>query len=407
MLSQTAAQNSGAHPANSHERLRFSAELRGRAEGFTGLGFEPGNDDTFYLHRIRLGLHWETTPWLRLAAGVQDARAPGRRKPVPPTAANPFELFEAYVEIGTLGEGWNLRAGRQGLSFGAERLIGLSDWSNVSRLFDACRISYRRASVRLDGFVAALVRPDPRRLDRFNDETQLHGLYASVETQPRRAVQPYLLWKRGSGANGGPSIWTAGVRLVGPLPRRLDYEVETAVQAGRLGADPVRSWAGSWTLGRRFGAGEDAPRLFVEYDYATGDRNPQDGVRGSFDQLFPTNHSKYGIADRIGWRNMHASRVGLALQPAPDWSLGVDYHSFWLASRRDFLYGADGVALLRNPWATSSHVHQELDVQVGVRLAEPLSLSFGYARVFPGRFLKDSSPGRPLNFAFLMWRFRL
>lgn len=394
-------------PAGGNNRLRFSVELRGRLEGYTGLGFEPGNNDAYYLHRVRLAAQWQPAPWLRLAAAIQDARAPGRRKPIPATAANPLDLSGAYVEAGSAGEGWRLRAGRQGLSFGAERLIGLSDWSNVSRLFDACRISYQRGGARLDGFVSTLVRLDPERFDRFRDEIQLHGFYAAVASPAGRVVEPYLLWKRATGKNGAGDILTTGVRLVGPLPERFDYEVETAVQAGRSGAASVRSWAGSWTLGRRLGAAENAPRLFFEYDQASGDRNPQDGVRTTFDQLFPTNHSKYGIADRIGWRNMHATRVGLTLEPGARWTVGVDYHSFWLASRQDFLYGADGIAVLRNPSAASGHVHQELDAQASVRLAESLSLAFGYARVFPGAYLRESSPGRPLNFAFLMWRLRL
>ncbi len=396
-----------ADPANPNKRLRFNAELRGRFEGYTGLGFEAGNEDAYYLHRMRLGLRWEPSSWLRLNASVQDSRAPGRREPVPASAANPFDLHETYFEAGRPGEGWTVRAGRQGLSFGNERLIGFSDWSNVSRLFDACRISYQRGGARLDGFVAALVRPDPERFDRFRSETQLHGVYASVATRSGQVLEPYLLWKRAGGDSLTQNIVTTGARLVGPLPERLDYEIETAFQTGRFAAGVVRSWAGSWTLGRRLGEAESAPRLFFEYDHAAGDRDPQDGVRTTFDQLFPTNHSKYGIADRIGWRNMRATRVGLKLQPGARWTVGLDYYSFWLARRQDSLYGADGVAVLRNPSATSSHVHQEFDAQADVRLAEALSLSLGYAHVFPGRFLKQASLGWPLNFAYLMCRLRL
>lgn len=408
MAGLIAASLSGAaaNPANPNKRLRFNAELRGRFEGYTGLGFEAGNEDAYYLHRVRLGLRWEPSPWLRLHAGVQDSRAPGRKRPVPSSAANPFDLHETYLEAGRAGEGWTVRAGRQGLSFGNERLVGFSDWSNVSRLFEACRISYQRGGARLDGFVSTLVRPDPERFDRFRSETQLHGVYASVATRSGQVLEPFLLWKRAGGDNLTQNIVTTGARLVGPLPERLDYEIETAFQTGRFAAQVVRSWAGSWTLGRRLGEAESAPRLFFEYDHAAGDSDPKDGVRTTFDQLFPTNHSKYGIADRIGWRNMRAARVGWTIQPGR-WTLGVDYHSFWLASRQDFLYGADGAPLLRNPSARSGHVHQELDARASVRLAESLSLAFGYARVFPGAYLRETSPGRPLNFAFLMWRLRL
>jgi hypothetical protein len=389
--------------------IHFGAELRGRVEGFTGLDYRRGTHDFYYLHRLRLSALLVPAPWLRFSIRFQDTRAPGRRSPVPASAANPVDLHEVYAELGSRhAGGWMVRAGRQGLTFGAERLVGLSDWSNTSRLFDAVRISYARRRARLDWFASTLVRQDPGRLDRFRRDTQFHGLYASLGRRDAGAViEPYLLWKKAAGAAGFEQAWTAGARFTGPLPDSFDYEAEVAFQAGRAGAEPLRSWAGAWILGRRLGAGPRAPRLLVEYDYAGGDRDPADGTRGTFDQLYPTNHSKYGIADRIGWRNMRAGRIGLVLRPGARWTLNLDYYSFWLVSRRDFLYGADGMPVFRNPQADSSHVHQELDAQARIPVTQFLELSFGYARVFPGRFLRESSPASPVNFAFLMWRLSL
>lgn len=346
---------------------------------------------------------------LRFAIQFQDTRAPGRRGPVPASAANPADIHEVYAEIGDRNTSrWRLRAGRQGLTFGAERLVGLSDWSNTGRLFDAVRLSYSRRRARLDWFASTLVRADPRRIDRFRRDTQFHGLQMSVGSLNfGPLLEPYLFWKKAAGPAGFEEAWTAGARLLGPLPRAFDYEAEVAFQTGRIGREPLRSWAGAWILGRRLGSGPRAPRVLFEFDHASGDRDPADGRRGTFDQLYPTNHSKYGIADRIGWRNMRAARAGLILRPGAAWTLGLDYYSFWLASRQDSLYGADGLAVLRNPRASSNHVHQEFNAQARVPLAGSLELSFGYARVFPGRFLRETSPASPVNFAFVMWRLRL
>ena len=389
--------------------LQLGAELRGRFEGYTGLDYSPGSDDAYYLHRLRFRTVLLPRPWLRFSFQLQDARAGGRRQPAPASAANPFDLYETYVEIGGQNSNrWTLRTGRQGLSFGAERVIGYSDWSNVSRLFDAVRLSYQRPHARVDWFASTLVRPDPRRFDRFRRDTQLHGIYASfIQRGVGARIEPYLLWKKTTGGAGLQQVWTAGARLAGPLPRSFDYEAEIDLQAGGLAGQRLRSWAGTWILGRRLGPAQHSPRVFLEYNLAGGNRRPGGRTQGTFDQLFPTNHSKYGIADRIGRRNLRAARLGLTLKPASLWTLSFDYHSFWLLTRQDHLYSADGAPVIRNPAAGSNHVHQEINAQTAIAVTDPFEISFGYARVFPGRFLRESSPGSPITFAFLMWRLRL
>lgn len=408
-LASSLAAGDGAAQGAAPGWIRFGAELRGRAEAFTGLDYKQGTHDFYYLHRLRLSALVSPARWLHFAIQFQDTRAPGRRAPVPASAANPTDLHEVYAEFSEPQTSrWRLRAGRQGLSFGAERLVGLSDWSNSSRLFDAVRVTFGRSRARLDWFAATLVRQDPHRMDRFRADAQFHGLYGTWGRPGAGVViEPYVLWKKTAGPAGFEQAWTAGGRLLGPLPHAFDYETEMAFQAGKSAGFPLRSWAGAWIVGRRLANGPRSPRLFVELDHASGDRDPSDRVRGTFDQLYPTNHSKYGIADRIGWRNMRAGRLGLVIEPGPRWSISFDYYSFWLASRQDFLYGADGAPLLRNPRASSSHVHQEFDAQVRVPLTESFDFSFGYARVFPGRFLRETSPASPVNFAFLMWRLRL
>jgi hypothetical protein len=79
------------------------------------------------------------------------------------------------------------------------------------------------------------------------------------------------------------------------------------------------------------------PRVFAEYNHASGDRNPTDGRRGTFDQLYPTGHDKLGLSDQVGWRNINHARAGLDLKPAARWQLTGSYHSWWLASATDAL----------------------------------------------------------------------
>ena len=88
-------------------------------------------------------------------------------------------------------------------------------------------------------------------------------------------------------------------------------------------------------------------------------------MRGTYDQLYPTNHDKYGIIDQVGLRNLHNVRFGVTQKPHARVSVEIDYNSFWLAHRRDGLYTASGALVARQPaGAADAHVAHEADVQV-------------------------------------------
>jgi hypothetical protein len=65
------------------------------------------------------------------------------------------------------------------------------------------------------------------------------------------------------------------------------------------------------------------PRFVLEYNYASGDGDSKDGKRGTFDQLYPTAHDKYGLADQVGWRNIHDARLGVEFKPRAKWLVSI------------------------------------------------------------------------------------
>lgn len=395
--------------------LTAGAEIRGRMEGYSGVKFEPGNSSYYYLHRLRLNLGAQPTSWLRFFVQGQDARAPGYNAPVPPSAADSMDLRQAYVEFGNTDKGrWGLRVGRQELIFGEERLVGATNWGNVGRTFDAARLSWQQPGVRLDWFVSSVVAAADGEFDRPRFNNKFHGFYSSFDHLVAGAVWQFYVFDKTTshaagelGGWGNARIYTFGTHGKGKLPHRLDYNLEVAGQTGHVSSDTVRAWAGFARLGYTTTSAKLAPRLVIEYNHATGDRNPKDGHRGTFDQLYPTNHFRYGIADQVGWRNMHDATGGLDWGFRPKWRLNVDLHSFWLASRADALYAASGAVLIRNPAATSSHVGNELDAYMSYQHSKRLQFMGGIGHIFAGGYLKQSSGGSGLTAPYLMWTYTL
>ncbi len=391
--------------------LRFGGEYRARLEGFKGGQFREGFDDAYLLGRLRLNMKVQPAGWLSFSFQGQDSRAWRRdQRVIPNGAQDSLDLRMAYAEFGNCDtRPFGLRIGRQELTLGDQRLVGAINWSNTARTFDAVRATLRRRSVRLDAFAASVVVVRDGEFNKRVDGDNLHGLYAVFDRLiPKATLDVYSFWRLAprrvaeSGAPGNLDSKTAGFRWTGKLPRGFDYTMQVAGQTGSLGTDHIRAWAGEWVAGRTWTV-RWTPRVSVEYNHASGDRDPRDGRRGTFDTLYPTPHDVYGLADQVGWKNIRHLRSGLEAKPRTPWRLFANYHSWWRASLQDGLYNAAGSLTVRSPGPRAGrHVGQELDFQAFYTLNARLQMAGGVGHIFPGHFLERASPGAPHTYRYVL-----
>jgi hypothetical protein len=390
--------------------LRVRGEFRERIEGFENLGFTEGRDDGYALTRFRFNVAVTPNKYLSFQANLQDARVGG--KTVGPTTApfrGPFDLRTLFADVGTANAPIAARLGRQELAFGEQRLLGHLAWVNTGRSWDAARAILRAKAFQVDVFAASLVRSLPDEFDKSGNGNRLIGAYAtSAKLIPKGVIEPYVFVRHDEnlkselGPFGSIDQTTAGARTAGKLPLGLDYGVEMALQRGSLADDAISAWAGHWQM-RESLPGAGAVKLTSEYNFASGDKNPADGTRGTFDQLYPTGHDKLGLADQVGWRNTHHLREGFEFTPVKATPITVNYQTWWLAEKTDGLYAANGnrIAFVAGG-AADSHVGQEIDVQVARPLTPQLQLAGGYAHMFSGAFLEQATPGKSYSYPYVM-----
>jgi len=253
------------------------------------------------------------------------------------------------------------------------------------------------------------VRSLPDEFDKSGNGNRLIGAYAtSAKLIPKGVVEPYVFVRHDEnlrselGPFGSIDQTTVGARTAGKLPAGLDYGVEMALQRGSLVDDSISAWAGHWQM-RESLPGAGAVKLTSEYNFASGDKNPTDGRRGTFDQLYPTGHDKLGLADQVGWRNTHHLREGFEFTPVTATPITVNYQTWWLAEKTDGLYAANGNRIAFVPGgAADSHVGQEIDFQVARPLTPQLQLAGGYAHMFAGAFLEQATPGKSYSYPYVM-----
>ena len=420
LIGQTATKTSDAAPAEAAKTflpawLKLGADLRGRWDMPSGIGY-ANVSDTYYLSRLRGNITIRPVPWLRFFAQVQDSRVGGYSvSPAPSSMYNSLDLRQSYIEVATEGAtAIDVRIGRQEMAFGSGRLIGASDWGNCSRSFDAARFTYARRGIKADFFEASPVLIDSSRFDRHKAGDHLFGSYFVFHRLiSKSSVEPYYLLRRQlqiageHGETGNGTVSTAGIRSSGRLPLQMDYATEWAGQFGIYARDRISAMAGTYMLGWTVNESGAKPRLSIEFNHASGDHANKDGRRQTFDQLFASSHSVYGLADQVGWRNMRQLRGGFDFLVTRKVKVRADWNDFYLATVQDGLYNSSGTPTVLNRRATSTHVGREADFQALYQLSSNTGFGAGIARLFPGAYLKQSTAGTAYMYPYIFWTKKL
>ena len=295
------------------------------------------------------------------------------------------------------------------LAFGSERLLGNSNWLNTPRSFDGFRGTFRGNAYRVDAFAACMDKIHDGQFNECIAGSNIYGVYSTfAKLIPHTSIEPFFFWRRQSGlkSEAGPlgvmNYGTIGFHWSVKPAAGLDYDVEMARQAGSLGSDTISAWAGHWLGGYTVARSRYKPRVMAEFNYATGDHNPKDGTRGTFDQIYPSGHDLYGLTDQVGWKNIEHIRAGVEFKPAAKWKVGSKYSSYWLADTHDALYNTASVALAKSAAGTAGKfVGQELDATAAYNYDKRTIVGAGFGHLFPGTFLNKTTPGVGYSYPYL------
>ncbi len=417
------------------ERLRW--EIRDNNFDFNR-GVNAVTDDGWLLQRFRIGMLLKPVPWLKIYGQAQDSREFFSGRPLIPGASgaegdDSFDLRQAYVDISDFSKcPWGLKVGRQILSYGDERLVGAFDWNNFGRTFDAVKLTYKTKGFTVDAFTSTpvvITSKNYNQSDFFNGtETNrdliFSGLYGTFDSLPFGTLDLYSLFinePRGNTSNvqGGlaapvttgslknhSDFVTLGTRVKGD-PKKLnglEFQGEFAYQVGDVRGLSLNAFAANVGAGYNFDL-PMKPRIYVEYNYASGDGNSADKNLGTFQNLFPTNHKFYGIMDVFAWQNLHNAMLSFKVTPMKNVTAQVDYNAFWLADTNDVWYRANGLTAVRPLNATSrkasDYCGSEVDFIVTWNACKYVQVQGGYSHFFAGDYLKSTGFHSDADFGYV------
>lgn len=425
----------------------FDIEDRFRVEGSHNIrdfddSTNDDQDDAWVLNRFRLGVKLAPARWLKLYGQMQDTRewdservnTPGVRGT---QGDDNFDLRQAYLELADYSAfPLGLTVGRQAFSYGDRRLIADPRWNIVARSFDGVRLRLQTAKFWAEAFA---IRPVQIKEEVINDSDaadNLVGIYTSNRFVPWQETDLYWIYRdkgdeqpdldptnrlhpRGGWNGPAQRIHTVGTRWKSQ-PGKLggwDYTLETAYQWGELWATnrrtaefDHRAWALHASGGYTFEQASWKPRLGLEYNYGTGDQDPNDSESQSFQNLFGSNHERYGYMDQFSWRNIHDARLQLNVRPRKNLDIEISYHAFWLAETTDYWFRSNALGAVRTTTPDERDVRSigadhfvghELDLLARWTPLSWLAVDLGYSHFFPGEYVRQTGPSDGADFAYL------
>lgn len=343
------------------------------------------------------------------------------------TIVNSMELLQAYLEYerpDTFGGTLTGRGGRITMDVGSRRFVARNRFRNTINGFTGIDLEWKddgdRNDLVLRGFwtLPVLREPTalhPKRLKNndivFDTETthvNFWGLYAARGFDGIGRGEFFLFGIHESDSNDRPTrnrqLATPGFRLYRePATGRFDYTIENAIQFGTSRLSPSNtSPAGlkeldhfahfhHLTLAYTFDA-PGSPRVALQYDFASGDTDPNDGNNERFETLYGARRFDFGptgIYGPFARSNVHTPGLRVQIQPHARVSSFVAVRAFWLAADEDFWVPAGVIDPNGN---SGSYVGSQVEMRVRFEVfPKNVRLEAGYAHLFAGEFI-DKAP---------------
>jgi len=398
--------------------IDLAAEERFRYEAYDNNSLKKNVDDSYLLNRFRFKVDLRTPSWFRVTAQVQDARSGFQNPPIGPPNTVRWDLKLAYAEIGAPGKHWfSLRVGRQLINYN-NTIIANSEWRNQARSYDAAVLNLNAKREHVGIFAASAVVPQAYGVSPHQEGNNIYGAYGRIDDflVPHSNLEPFFLWRvqpaevveaAVAKKTGKENEKAFGVRFKAQAHTALDYGGEVIVETGTVGAQSIRASAAQAGAAYQFLDLVAKPRVFTQYDYATGNSNPaQNATHTTFDTIYPTAHDRLGITDLFGWQNIESVRAGATVEPHRRLSLTVQGLDDWAADALDSIYNTSGGAIITNKTAHGRHLGAELDGYSWYELNKHFNVGGGIGYFGGGQFLSNVTTSHSYTYYYFALNFK-
>ncbi len=337
---------------------------------------------------------------------------------------NEYDILQVFVSAtvkNVFGTGLraDLHFGRLTLDFGRRRLIARNDFRNTTNSFDGVHWQLAKDETwRIRAFLVEPVIRDTVQLDEQSKRFVFWGMYLETDYIPWLRFNAYYFGlndKRFSTLSLQRTLNTFGVRLYkNPEKARMDFEFESVGQTGSRGNTDHFAHFQHISLGYSFDL-PWSPRFLIHYDYASGDRDLNDGQSSAFNTLFGARRFEYTATGSFGpffRSNISSPGWRVILAPAKGWKFQVKQRFWYLATSRGAFAGS---GLRDSTGSSGNYLGHDVEVRVQWKVSENVEFDAGYDHWFKGSYfdrlpsLAGLPPGgnKDTDYFYILTTFRL
>jgi hypothetical protein len=356
---------------------------------------------------LHYGRHVRT--FIELKSGLNSFRRGGPR----PIDEKELDFQAAFLEVGTSSgqNSFNIRVGRQELEYGSGRLIDLREGPNVRLSFDGFMVKSKINAWLTDGFAMRPDEDNPGFFDNSPDHTVgFWGVYATGPVHQKTSLDFYYLgldrkvaaFQRGTARELRHSLGARVSRPIATGKPGWDLDYEALWQFGTFGPANIKAWTIATETGYRLPNVPLKPRFSAKADISSGD-HPNSNTLGTFNPLFPKG-DYFGVLATTGPGPINFIDVHPHVETAlpHDVSLSMDWIVQWRQSLADGVYAVPGFLIRAGNDSEARFVGHRPGTQVRWQANRHLWFQADYGIFYAGKFLKETQPGRNLNY-WALW----
>jgi hypothetical protein len=325
--------------------LSFGANIRERFEvNDANFGTGVNQQDSYVLSRTEAHLDLRIRGQVQIFFQLQSDMSPGKQRPSP-VDQDRLSIEQGFVAVSEpLGDGVvAIRIGRQENGFDLQRFLSVRDGPNVRQSYDGVSVAYTRGPWRLITLDTHPV--ENRSSSLFDDYSSPHLSLGLVRIERQVTSSASLSAYVGQfrqddarfpSASGNERRDLVEVRYTG-VSGRVDWDAEAMSQNGRIGAQAIRAWATGVVIGRTFGSAGFRPRISLQFDAASGDKNPIDRQLDTFNPLFPSGYY-FTTAGYTTYANLVHAKTDLSVNPLNNVKLSFGIGVEWRETLADTIY---------------------------------------------------------------------
>jgi hypothetical protein len=401
--------------ANGDWYLSFGGQARWRMDYFNNTEFGAGvqDEDGFQLFRILAHVDAHFGPNFRVFVQLDSSLESGKNGGPRPGDVDVIDFQQAFADLTfplDRSSSLTLRAGRQELIYGAQRLVSPNDWGNVRRTFQGVKASLSLPNDTAEFFLVQPVLIEKYQLNSGNDHTAFAGVY-NVTAFPdlwrdaHAKLDTYLFLldqspSQTTGVTTGSDTFTLGVRPHA-TPGPWDMDLEADWQFGRYGDQSICAYSIAAEAGYTCANWLFMPRAALGLDVASGSPDPAH----RFNQLFPPQYLYLGHMYLFGRENIIDLHPELTFNLPHDMTLDIAQHFFWRQNTHDAVYNLNGQVVRASDGSDARSIGNEFDISLNWQIQRHLSGYIGYAHFFTGTFIKETGPHSDEDFAYVSLTF--